>query len=137
MRVYIIHYHLHTGGVTRIIQSQIQALTDFTRPSIPYKLIIGAKSGKQPSGIQAEKVMVNPIFNYLDSDTSLKELEQIRKEMERYLRRHISKNDIIHVHNLNLGKNPVLYAAGDFRRLRASPQGGVVSFFSRLLLCCA
>jgi glycosyltransferase involved in cell wall biosynthesis len=108
MRINIIHYHLYPGGVTRIIQSQINSIIN-----LPQKHDITLITGHCPNpdiyhntGIQ---LIINKELSYLEiKDNSKSEINDLSNSLREFLYKTINKNDIIHFHNLNLGKNPVL-----------------------------
>ena len=105
---YIYHPHLLLGGVTRIIQAQVDALKSLS--SSPITLFTGTEA--LPTWIQhtSVKVMQHPSFNYLDP---------LKLHDENYLRltyrnisdcftKHIQSFDLLHIHNPTLGKNPLV-----------------------------
>lgn len=108
MKIIIFHYHLNPGGVTRIIESQVQTLVE----EGIYKNITvitgncGNKSFYQKLGVD---IQVFPDLNYL--------LPEQKNYQERYqsisgiLSSICDKKDILHFHNLNLGKNPLITLA--------------------------
>lgn len=107
-KVIILHSHLRPGGVTRIISSQVKALN-----------AVGIKSeiltGETPQDVTPFQVPITvlPEFNYLTEDTPKTE-EELNKQLftiVSYLEKKVSSNDILHVHNLNLGKNPLVTLA--------------------------
>lgn len=103
MPVYICHHHLYPGGVSRIIASQVKS-------SLMNNLDVVVLSGDQSSLPIDGEVRVHDDFNYLDRNLSL----DVKKEIHSRLRDTLlsyCKNDpttLFHVHNLNLGKNPIL-----------------------------
>jgi hypothetical protein len=108
MKVFIIHYHMKTGGVTQIIRSQVLSLTSYAGPKIKVRLILGVLPEEKHQVLPLKDTLIHPDLDYIDPDLSHRTLEVKRSGLNAYLRKHISREDIIHAHNLNLGKNPVL-----------------------------
>jgi glycosyltransferase involved in cell wall biosynthesis len=109
MRIAIIHHHLYPGGVTRVIESQIQALF-----RVNPEISISLHSGTIPfhdAGINQIRVYNEPALQYLPGDITRKNAETIIHKMASYLDEIAKENDILHFHNLNLGKNPLLTLA--------------------------
>lgn len=110
MRVVIVHHHLNPGGVTRIIRSQIRALRALRRGT-EIKILTGACPAYLRREFEAQKVTVTvkKVLNYSKPDLadSQKQFAVIKTILEK----EIQPEDIFHVHNLNLGKNPLLTCA--------------------------
>ncbi len=111
MKIVIIHHHLNPGGVTRIIQSQVSSLRkQFPDTEI---LILSGKLGYP--GFFSDlniPVEVNTKLDYfMGNEPPEDKLDSLKDEISSYLLEKISMDDIIHAHNLNLGKNPVLTLA--------------------------
>lgn len=108
MRVNIFHYHLNPGGVTRIIESQIKALLE-----LDIRIDIQLITGDCPNPEYYKKIgiqlVIDENLNYLDSKDP--DLEPKFNLILESLRKHIQKEDILHFHNLNLGKNPLVSMA--------------------------
>lgn len=107
MKLLIIHYHLQPGGVTRIIDSQVLAIRKFIAPD-DICILTGEPCGK---GALTAPVATDvlPELNYIDSSKpSAAECASMLKKIEGRIKSHISPDTVIHPHNLNLGKNPVL-----------------------------
>ena len=103
-RIVIVHYHLNPGGVTRIIESQVQALRK-TDPLL--EILVLTASCENPEIIKnaGGRIVYENSLNYLQEDKDYnKEYKTLREFFSGILR----KGDLLHVHNLNLGKNPVL-----------------------------
>jgi glycosyltransferase involved in cell wall biosynthesis len=108
MEVYILHYHLNPGGVTRIVQSQIQAVQEYL-PGYNISLILGHCSEPEIYEQKGIKVYINEKLNYLNFSPYSKEyLFSLYKQILQYLVDIVPEDAIIHTHNINLGKNPVL-----------------------------
>lgn len=108
MKIVIVHHHLNPGGVTRIIQSQVSSLRkQFPETEI---LILSGSSG-YPEFFEEFKIPVeiNPNLNYiLGGEPAADKLDGLKAGISSYLKEKITMDDIVHVHNLNLGKNPAL-----------------------------
>ena len=104
MQIVITHSHLNPGGVTRIIESQLESL-----PNEDVKVIVG--NCRNPEDIQkrgAELVVFEPL-NYLKyRKYSDDEANVLLDEIFQFLEKQLSADSILHFHNLNLGKNPVV-----------------------------
>ena len=103
-RILIIHYHLNPGGVTRIVESQVRAL----RKADPLLEILGLTAFcENPVIIEnaGARIIYENRLNYLHENKNFnKEYQALRKFFSDILR----EGDLLHIHNLNLGKNPVL-----------------------------
>ncbi len=110
MRIFIFHYHLNPGGVTRIIQSQVKSLK-IIMPDVPITVICGAASNENLFDDDVE-LIVNKKLNYLSKeDLSKEHLESEYNQIYSFFVELFSKQDILHLHNLNLGKNPLVTLA--------------------------
>lgn len=109
MKIIILHHHLKPGGVTRIIGSQIQALAD--NRDIELEVICG-EAPRCPEDFPVP-VTVEPLLNYLSHDLMCQpeQLKQYFIRLERFLADKMPPGALLHVHNLNLGKNPLLTLA--------------------------
>lgn len=104
MHIVIVHSHLNPGGVTRIIESQIKALSH-----LPITILTG--SCPNPDDFYAPNVQLEiiPELNYLERKKyNNKEVQSLHKRIKEQLSAHLKKDSILHIHNLNLGKNPVV-----------------------------
>lgn len=109
MKILIIHHHLKPGGVTRIIQSQINSLLS---SDIEIEILTGyidtndvANFGSVPIHIHPELDYTFP-ENYTQENTN-SQIQSIKKIIQTYA----TTNDVLHIHNLNLGKNPAVTLA--------------------------
>jgi glycosyltransferase involved in cell wall biosynthesis len=73
-------------------------------------------SGKAPDNDFFEKqgveVRIKPALNYMEmQDYAIETLEAHKKDLSEFLYQNTHRDSLIHVHNLNLGKNPVLTLA--------------------------
>ncbi len=103
-RILIVHYHLHPGGVTRVIESQVQAL-QLLKP--PPEVIVVAGHSENPQFFYQKGVplYIEEALNYLDPKTNWRQEYEV---LTRFFGTLVRADDILHVHNLNLGKNPLL-----------------------------
>ena len=103
-RILIIHYHLNPGGVTRIVESQVRAL----RKADPLlEILVLTAFCENPVIIEnaGARIIYENRLNYLHENKNFnKEYQALRKFFSDILR----EGDLLHIHNLNLGKNPVL-----------------------------
>ena len=103
MNVIIVHYHLKVGGVTGVIESQCAALA---RGSASVKLFAG--DDPHNTRIECNEITLFDKLNYLDPDVPEHDSKQMYKDIRSFFETHTDQEDILHVHNPNLGKNPVL-----------------------------
>jgi glycosyltransferase involved in cell wall biosynthesis len=111
MKVAILHHHLNPGGVTRIMQLQAQSLRKVF-PEVEMIVITGHAT--DPKAFEALGISITeyPSLDYLHHSHAFEqELSQLLSDIINFLKQHIDRQTIIHVHNLNLGKNPVLTLA--------------------------
>lgn len=110
MNVFIIHHHLKTGGVTKIIQSQVDALK--LKKNIRIKILTGEKPAGNVELYRGVEIIEIPEINYLSPD-QFKSIDghALLNAICFSLKKHIAAADILHIHNLNLGKNPVFTLA--------------------------
>ncbi len=104
MQVLIAHSHLNPGGVTRVIESQLESLQ-----GVPVKVIVGACSNPEAITSRGAELVIIEELNYLDrrkyTDQEAKELlHTIHHKLQEY----ITPDTVLHFHNLNLGKNPIV-----------------------------
>jgi glycosyltransferase involved in cell wall biosynthesis len=98
VRVVFLHHHLRQGGVTRVIEEQINAIGD-----VHEVLVI---TGEAPSGPAPYAVEVIPSLSYdrdrrektVSSETALEILDRVGSFWG-------GEADLFHVHNPTLGKN--------------------------------
>jgi len=103
MRVFIIHHHLHPGGVTSVIKSQVTALRQRGYNNITVLTGNNAHAPAALSGIA--DIQTLPIIDYLPDESVSN--QSLYSEILREFSKRFKKDDILHFHNLNLGKNPV------------------------------
>jgi glycosyltransferase involved in cell wall biosynthesis len=104
LRVAIVHYHLRTGGVTRVIANAVRALTE--RGVVVVVLAAG------PAGVLADAGGAVQAIEALDYDSprapSLSG-DTLAAMLREAARRHFGCDpDVWHVHNHSLGKNCAL-----------------------------
>lgn len=104
MQVLIAHSHLNPGGVTRIIESQIESLE-----GTPVKVLVGACSSPEAITSRGAELVVIEELNYLERKSySDEEATEILQRILEKLRQHLTPDTVLHFHNLNLGKNPIV-----------------------------
>ena len=105
LKIAIVHYHLNPGGVTRIIESQIQSLKSDTAK---IKIICGFCPDPEQYRQAGIELIINNELNYIYPESiSADKLIRIYNSLNDFFRKVIDKDEIIHFHNLNLAKNPV------------------------------
>jgi len=104
MQILIAHSHLNPGGVTRIIESQIESLSDDE-----IKVLVGACPEPESITSRGAELHIIEDLNYLERRkyTDQEAMEMLHK-IHRELREYISSDCVLHFHNLNLGKNPIV-----------------------------
>jgi hypothetical protein len=107
LRIFIIHYHLQPGGVTRVIESQVQSLSS-GKTAGAVTILTGDRPIKLLPGLASAEVQLFPYLSYLNPDLANASYRKIHQRLGAFLRQTVSPEDIIHIHNLGLGKNPVL-----------------------------
>lgn len=111
MKITILHHHLNPGGVTRIIRSQVSSLRN-KFPDIEIRVITGNAGEHDFFNRKGVEVLENQDLDYiLGEDLSQAQTRELFERITRFLKENISSYSIIHAHNLNLGKNPVLTVA--------------------------
>jgi glycosyltransferase involved in cell wall biosynthesis len=106
MKIAIVHYHLRRGGVRRIIDHTLTALSDDD-------VNIAVISGEKPDGALARDIPLGiiPGLNYqtqISGDLVSSLPNHLEEEAKRLLG---DMPDVWHFHNHSLGKNPALTAA--------------------------
>lgn len=104
MQVIIAHSHLNPGGVTRVIESQIGSLK-----GIPVKVMVGACPDPESITSRGAELIIIEELNYLERKTYTdKEAMLMLHRVHNKIRQHLSSDTVLHFHNLNLGKNPIV-----------------------------
>ena len=107
MEIVIGHYHLHPGGVTKIIDSQIKSLRQ-NYPELPVKIVCGHADNEQMYQQVNVPVIINSELNYLTDNYNPEELRRKLEELKSFFISQLSEESILHFHNPNLGKNPLV-----------------------------
>lgn len=104
MPIVIAHSHLNPGGVTRIIESQINSLQ-----GEEIKVLVGACPDADKITSKNADLHIIPVLNYLERRkyTDQEAMEMLHK-IHREIREHLTPDTVLHFHNLNLGKNPIV-----------------------------
>lgn len=111
MRIVIIHHHLRAGGVTRIIQSQIKSIRKY-QPDLQIKLLVGECDIEQDFYEEyGVDLCIHPELNYLDFFIKEDIIDESYEKVKKILSDNIAIWDIVHAHNFNLGKNPLVTLA--------------------------
>lgn len=106
MRVAIVHYHLHPGGVTRVIRHTVSALQE---REARVAVIIGEPAGAEGEGLSPLCVLAGLGYDGHREPWPAQELAgMLQREAEAALG---GPPDIWHFHNHSLGKNQVLPGA--------------------------
>jgi glycosyltransferase involved in cell wall biosynthesis len=101
----IFHYHMNPGGVTRIIESQVESLNR-RLPDCEIKVFAGGiPEGGRIRSLGAE-VVEDPRLNYLPE--SVPDPQAHARDIASFIASQIPAETLIHFHNLNLGKNPLV-----------------------------
>jgi glycosyltransferase involved in cell wall biosynthesis len=110
MHIAIIHHHLHPGGVTRVIESQLNSLLPSVKSS-ELSVHTGDASSHLHINITGIAVRKEKSIQYLPEGISNERILAVFQKITLYLEEVVAVNDILHIHNLNLGKNPLLTLA--------------------------
>ncbi len=105
MKIAIIHYHLHPGGVTRIIRSQAAALKEADIGDI----IILCGDQNHPFDVPGVPFFYQDCLGYHE-DEPVDNLHAHAETIRNYIKK-AAGDCILHIHNANLGKNPALTLA--------------------------
>ena len=102
------HHHLHPGGVTRIIESQVQSLRN-NYPELKIRVVCGHSNNPERFDHYDVEVLIHKELDYLyHENPSDQDLHQSITGLYTYLKDLLEPDEIVHVHNLNLGKNPLV-----------------------------
>jgi glycosyltransferase involved in cell wall biosynthesis len=103
----IIHYHLHPGGVTSIIKSQVESLLKDKNYAV--KIFCGYCENPNEYQKPGAHLLTYPALNYLPEDLEPEDILDLYQYIKEIFKTNIKgANEVLHFHNLNLGKNPVL-----------------------------
>lgn len=108
MDVLILHYHLNPGGVTRIIESQIQSIY-LNDSDFKIKVLCGNNSATPD--LRNTEILRNNLLNYVDKAISEDDLIKNLSDLLLLIRSMLKSKTVVHSHNPNLGKNPALTVA--------------------------
>jgi len=106
MKIIIGHYHLNPGGVTKIIQSQLRGLAN-----IEDLEVVVVCDGQGLENIQLPDNATFKPFEKLGYKPILGDAASMRDTVESiitFFKEIADKDDIIHFHNIGLGKNAAL-----------------------------
>ncbi len=103
MRVFIIHHHLHPGGVTSVIKSQVSALKQQGYNNIT--VLTGNNANAPESLSEMVELQTLALLDYLPDEAV--DHQALYGDILRDFHQRFKKDDLLHFHNLNLGKNPV------------------------------
>ncbi len=108
MKIAIVHYHLNPGGVTRIIESQVNSLALF-KEGIDLTVLTGSivSDGYLPGAT----IKTNTVLNYWDAAWRDTDLKDIAFQIAAFIKQNLDKSAVLHVHNPHLGKNSGLTLA--------------------------
>lgn len=98
--IIFLHYHLRSGGVTKVIETQVTALEE---SGIPYHIL----TGESYTGDRGMRQTVIPELDYADSTPySLKKAEALYENCLEAVRQRFGAQEVIwFIHNPALGKN--------------------------------
>ena len=111
MRIAIVHYHLRPGGVTRVIQHTLAALSEMVEQSISSQAIQAVVLTSEPPTPSMPILSDYAIIDGLKYSTSSKfSVEQVAAELEKNAKQKLGGflPDIWHIHNHSLAKNLIV-----------------------------
>ena len=104
MEIVIAHSHLNPGGVTRIIESQLESLA-----GNQVSVLVGDIPANEKKISKKAKVILVKGLNYLEHRKyNDKEALVLLHQTHAAIKRQVPAKAILHFHNLNLGKNPIV-----------------------------
>ena len=104
MQILIAHSHLNPGGVTRIIESQIESLK-----GNEIKVLVGAAAEPEAITSKGAELEIIEELNYLERRTySDMEAKELLHKIHGKIKSFCTSDTVLHFHNLNLGKNPIV-----------------------------
>lgn len=104
MQIVIAHSHLNPGGVTRIIESQIESLLKET-----VSVIVGDAQNPENITNKGANLSVIESLDYLDyRKYTDNEVLVLLHKIHKQIKSKLTPDSILHFHNLNLGKNPIV-----------------------------
>jgi glycosyltransferase involved in cell wall biosynthesis len=105
MRIVIFHYHLNPGGVTSVILAQVKAL----QAEHEITILTGSCDNVLVEQLRHVRIVVSKSLNYR-SDSIFNYNEEIEC-VKSLIKQNCQRSDILHAHNINLGKNPLITIA--------------------------
>ena len=107
MKAAILHYHLHPGGVTRVIEAAVNALTPLN-----VKTVVLAGSPASPPNILSNIAQPVPGLDYHEPTPKQASPKELADNLERQAIAALGElPDLWHIHNHSLGKNPLFTEA--------------------------
>lgn len=106
LKIAVVHYHLKSGGVTRVVENTLESFGD-AGIAADFAILVGPPGESS----QTEAVAEIPELGYSDSDATPNGedlLSQLREKAEDLLG---GPPDLWHIHNHSLGKNTALSRA--------------------------
>ncbi len=114
MLIGILHYHLHGGGVTRVIETTARLLSEQG-----HHVVVAC--GEQPEKAPVSNIIVHGSLAYNIAPEAGR-VKEIAREIEEKIRRIFGrKPDLWHIHNHSLGKNTTLPLLADYWANRGMP----------------
>lgn len=108
IKLAIVHYHLKRGGVTRVIESTIEAARKHA-PELAFTVISGQNSNAFSPNIACYEV---PALNYASKRSCSTSAEQLVEQLKAAAIQGLgSLPDVWHIHNHSLGKIPAFESA--------------------------
>ena len=105
----IVHHHFDQGGVSQVIRLQLKAVLQ-EQPKTDFLLLSGRKIIQ--SDFTKYPHQVCGALDYLPFENfSKQELKEQYQILLDFLKSQIKPFDVVHIHNLNLGKNPLFNLA--------------------------
>lgn len=109
MKIIIGHYHLNPGGVTKIIQSQLSGFSNIK--DLEVVVICDGQGFENINLPENASGLAYPKLGYMPDYGNEMTLFQTVNEILKFFKTTADKEDIIHFHNIGLGKNAaVTYA---------------------------
>lgn len=111
MKLIIIHHHLNPGGVTRIIESQVSSLRK-KHPGLDIRLLTAQVPKPKVFEDLGVRIILNEDLDYLQNkEIKTDQAMAVMERLNAFFDEQFTSDCLVHVHNLNLGKNPVLTLA--------------------------
>lgn len=107
MKIVTGHYHLNPGGVTKIIQSQLNGIYA-VKPETEVHVLFDGQGEENISAPNNVKFSSYSNLGYLPKGLSDKELTLMYEGILQFFKKEVQPQDILHFHNIGLGKNPLV-----------------------------